>query len=421
MSALIYVGAECAYCLVKILLCFRFLDLFFERKRGKGFLYVSAGCWVIVNALNCIYISRVFSNTLLLLIVLTQAVLACWLYRGGAAKLFAFTVFYFLFLQLLDLLATTLLYLAVGEAIVRQGVGRALFLLVGIGLLAGLFRLARGRGKSLRGCVSAVWLGVFDAIGVPALIYFQKIYLEKISRQMAAAWGVFLLYLVFMFLILAFYIFWQQSRQREALIKTNNLMLRKSYGQLMSVYEKNARVFHDFRAHIRAIQHYLQEQQVEECVRYLEQMTGPLREIQNRVWTGNRMIDLVLSSKSMEAEERGAAMEIEADMVGETRIPDMDLCVIFSNLLDNAIENCGGDRRIQVSVRKRNHILIAEIRNAMRLAPRRDGGDLATWKEDKTLHGIGLESVRAAAEKNQGSFTYRVTGQVFEATVLLSL
>ena len=57
----------------------------------------------------------------------------------------------------------------------------------------------------------------------------------------------------------------------------------------------------------------------------------------------------------------------------------------------------------------------------MRLAPRRDGGDLATWKEDKTLHGIGLESVRAAAEKNQGSFTYRVTGQVFEATVLLSL
>ena len=144
-----------------------------------------------------------------------------------------------------------------------------------------------------------------------------------------------------------------------------------------------------------------------------------MRKMDELVWTGNKLIDLILNCKRLEAKENGLVVNIQADTLKNVAIPDSDLCVIFSNLLDNAIENCGGNQTIEITVKQRNHLLIFIIRNPIKRIQNTD--ELKTWKDNKSLHGIGLESVKLSVERNQGNFEYGSQEGIFESLVMLQI
>ena len=48
-------------------------------------------------------------------------------------------------------------------------------------------------------------------------------------------------------------------------------------------------------------------------------------------------------------------------------------------------------------------------------------GKLYTLKEDKMLHGIGMESVKYAVEKNNGTLEYSFMDHIFRVNIVLFL
>lgn len=81
----------------------------------------------------------------------------------------------------------------------------------------------------------------------------------------------------------------------------------------------------------------------------------------------------------------------------------MDLCVIFGNALDNAIEACdrveNEERQIYVYMMYSPQELTCRISNT---AKKPEHEIIKTSKSDKLNHGFGLENIKKTVEKYNG-------------------
>ena len=61
--------------------------------------------------------------------------------------------------------------------------------------------------------------------------------------------------------------------------------------------------------------------------------------------TGNKTVDALLYQKRKQAEEESIKWECDVQIPKERRINEFDLCVLFGNILDNALNTCGRMQR----------------------------------------------------------------------------
>lgn len=106
---------------------------------------------------------------------------------------------------------------------------------------------------------------------------------------------------------------------------------------------------------------------------------------------------------------------------GETEI--YDLCVVSSNLLNNAIEAAemteeGRDRYIEIGISNVGEKIIFSVVNSCMYNVRTDAIE-RTIKHDMKNHGFGIENIKETAEKYGGDVSFEAEEGVFEATVIL--
>ena len=104
----------------------------------------------------------------------------------------------------------------------------------------------------------------------------------------------------------------------------------------------------------------------------------------------------------------------------------MDLCSIFGNALDNAIESVERleeeDRRlIRLAVYAQNNFLMIRTDNYFETPLQRIGDRFETTKEDKSLHGYGLKSIRFVSDKYGGSVSASAEDGWFSLKVLIPI
>ena len=107
-------------------------------------------------------------------------------------------------------------------------------------------------------------------------------------------------------------------------------------------------------------------------------------------------------------------------------IETMDICSIFGNALDNAIESVEKladpqQRLIRVAVYTQNVFLIIRVENSCTAQLSVVDGEYRTTKRDKDMHGYGIKSIRYTAEKYGGSVSADCSDNWFHLSVLLPL
>lgn len=95
---------------------------------------------------------------------------------------------------------------------------------------------------------------------------------------------------------------------------------------------------HDYRNHIDTIKALVQSGNEEEILRYLDMLESDLNTVDMPVKTGNPMADAILGSKLALAAEKNIPVRTSVQIPVKLGFPELDLCVILENLLDNAIE-----------------------------------------------------------------------------------
>ncbi len=268
--------------------------------------------------------------------------------------------------------------------------------------------------------VSAVVLAGFLAV-----VTLSEQTVLEIPSGTLEQWTV--LAVVLMMSVLVFHINRQYEVERRlaALKSEQAALLERDYTALSSVYEVNAKLFHDFHNHVGALRQLLLREKYQEAVQYLDALQAPVRGLEDTVWTGDETLDYLINSKACAAKAEGIDFQIQVEFPRHTNLKSADLCAILGNLLDNALEAArqvpeGAPRFVRLTVRRIHQMLVIKVVNACSTKPVQENGVLKTTKAESGLHGWGLKSAQTAADKYDGMVRTTCADGVFEAVATLS-
>ena len=164
----------------------------------------------------------------------------------------------------------------------------------------------------------------------------------------------------------------------------------------------------------------------EERNAYLDQMEQEIRSYEAQNKTGNKVLDTILTAKSLQCQQEGITLTCVADGGSLSFMEPMDISALFGNALDNAIESVREigqeeQRLIHLSVAKEKSFLRIRVENRYLGEIRFEHGLPLTNKTNKAFHGFGTRSMRQITEKYGGSMTIEAKDGWFELRVLFPL
>lgn len=180
---------------------------------------------------------------------------------------------------------------------------------------------------------------------------------------------------------------------------------------------------HDYKNHMIVVDSYLRNGDTQSAREYLSSLNEQIHSSLEGVSTGNFVADAVLNNKIHFARQKNISFSFSG-VVPEKGIEPQDLCMILSNLIDNAIEGSEADnkeRYINVSTFVRNNNFILTVTNNCADNKIRRKGLFLTTKKDKAVHGIGLKNVLSAVKKYSGELITECENGVFTADVRLKI
>lgn len=215
---------------------------------------------------------------------------------------------------------------------------------------------------------------------------------------------------------------------RFQMLKTENEMLlelgtlsKNHIKEMEIMMEKNRIQTHDIKHHLLILREYGQERKWDMLMSYLNELSDDILVQKKAMWTQVGILDTLLEQKKAKAESKGIAFRIRADRIGELPFSDMEICTLFSNLLDNAIEACEkiqDDRRwVAIQITRKSGMLYLTISNSIKDRPAEQEGKLITNKQNHQLHGYGIKSVQKIVRKYEGDFSYQIRESEFIVTI----
>ena len=228
------------------------------------------------------------------------------------------------------------------------------------------------------------------------------------------------------FLVLMERAFFSRGERAEAAMREIASELRlTAFKERLTADEETRALRHDLKNHILALKQLAAESGDARILGYLDSMEESSQAALRRFSTGSALLDGILSQKAKDAHDADVAFESELSAPVLKNMNEADLCSLFGNLLDNAIEAARQEsdkdlRYVRVGMRRFANQLGIRIENGFsREVRRRDGLPITTKKG--ASHGYGLRNVRSIARKYGGDVSFDHEGSVFTATVRLDV
>lgn len=210
-------------------------------------------------------------------------------------------------------------------------------------------------------------------------------------------------------------------KKENDFLNMQETLLFQKYQEIENGIEQNRCLVHDMKHDMLVLKDYAKEHDYDSIQKYIEQWGIANFETEPYIWTQNKVWDLIFQQKRIEAERKGITMTIESMLIKSFPLNEREGCVLWGNLLDNAIEACekiqDGERWIYIKIEKQNEMLFIEIANSIDKEPVIKRGELVTTKSEKSLHGYGIKSVTRIVEKYDGIISYQAKGKVFKINV----
>ena len=130
--------------------------------------------------------------------------------------------------------------------------------------------------------------------------------------------------------------------------------------------------------------------------------------------------------KYEEAEADGTCCTYQIDIDELTFVDSLDICTIFANTLDNALEACRNipdlkkRRKSQGQGVRRTGISVMRYRTAWQGKCGRKMNRYTSTKAEKHSHGYGISNIRAAVERYRGTLDIRYDKEEFDVTIFIA-
>jgi hypothetical protein len=192
------------------------------------------------------------------------------------------------------------------------------------------------------------------------------------------------------------------------------------YAMLQTHIEETKRARHDLRHHLSVFQSYIGAGETEKLAAYVNEYRESLLDAPEITFCENFAVNSILRYYAGIAKNEGIRVDVHTELSESTGVSDSDLCIIFGNCIENAIEACrrlDGDKFIKINSKTVGKMLVITFDNSFDGIVKCEGGAFLSRKHEG--EGIGISSVKAVAQKYGMSAQFEVEGNVFLASVIL--
>ncbi len=230
--------------------------------------------------------------------------------------------------------------------------------------------------------------------------------------------GIVLL-IVFAACVLVIRVFLPRQIVKE-LEKYQNTLIGRQFEEIRNTYREMRGWRHDYKNHMQVLKIYVENRQWEECMAYIAQMNQDLSDVDHVIKTGNVMADAIVNSKVSLAKAKKIQLDVTVKIPKELPVSDVEFCVLFGNLMDNAIEACEKipeeeERFIRVFIglfKKQFYISITNATNQKKRVQR-------YYSLKGEGHGFGLYRIDKIIKERKGYLNRKDEPGVFATEIML--
>jgi Signal transduction histidine kinase regulating citrate/malate metabolism len=219
----------------------------------------------------------------------------------------------------------------------------------------------------------------------------------------------------------------KQTREQINLQNEQNMLktqVEASHARLETMMESQEKTIiyrHDMRHHLNLISAFLADNNITATKKYIDEVQSTIASTVIDEYCRNYAVNLILSSYISKAKKDLISVETQINIPESNHISDIDLCVIFSNSIENAIHAClklenPKERLLKIVCQSRNEKLFIKITNSY-------SGTLnfinAIPVSEEENHGIGTKSIVSVVNKYQGIYSFTTDNNLFDFAAII--
>lgn len=191
----------------------------------------------------------------------------------------------------------------------------------------------------------------------------------------------------------------------------------------LSERDRELRKFrHDIKNHLFTVSSMIDEGNNRTAIEYLSSLTDEVsKKTSRRFNTGNYVVDSLLASKESIAKQHGTDIEFDG-VVPYDGVDDVDMVIVFSNILDNALEACekiGGTKKVIINSVYENRTWALEVINPVINRVNVINNHIDSTKDNVLLHGYGLSNIEDTVDRYNGTMNISCTKNEFSVRIVL--
>lgn len=231
--------------------------------------------------------------------------------------------------------------------------------------------------------------------------------------------------------IVVFVLFWFNQRQL-GIKRENDLLTAQISAQEVSIknlenaYNRTRNFRHDIKNHMLTMSILAENGNLEEIKKYIREMNGIIDESSYVRITGISAVDAILNEKLYAAQSESITTNYDVSNMEKNSIKPVDMCIILSNALDNAIEankkiEDPEKRYIKLKIHGTGTFSVISVVNPTVSAPMKiNSNSYTTSKKDSGNHGFGLKSIESTTKKYDGEMLTKHEDDTFTLVIKLN-
>ena len=187
---------------------------------------------------------------------------------------------------------------------------------------------------------------------------------------------------------------------------------------------------HDIVNNLSLLNMMLENDKTEEAKVYLKELIGNVSSLSPKYVTGDEVLDSIVLMKVATMKEKDIEYTSDGVIDGGMPMSSMDICNLFANAFDNAIEACesfpkGADKWIKMNIKRNDMFYIVKLSNSniddsnLDVEKLFEGERQFTSKYDKDSHGYGTQSMRKTVKKYGGMIKADKDKYSFNLTIMI--
>lgn len=188
------------------------------------------------------------------------------------------------------------------------------------------------------------------------------------------------------------------------------------YQGILEQYQEQTNVKHDLKNHFISLSALAEHEEWDKLKDYLLKIYHAGMIGEDEIETGNSVVNAIINTKRQTAKQKNITFDCNVNIAKPLLIDEYDLCIIWGNILDNAIKAADASKEryifVQAEIVKRN--LIINVKNSTASDIGQNDFGTKDW-------GTGLKNINKIVQKENGIMEIEIKGAVFDISIMLPI